>query len=187
MILQRPEDVQIILPVFHSASCCAGAVSSFLLRRIAYRAGSYAPGLQENLFHELVTYGAGSSLDAVNEWFATRKSALHELGYLIHSRRATERTPAILDWIKEGKGFRGAVLPTDYHRLHRQSADAVSHAVGLTVDRIEASSSEELVMIDPWPGTGNGTRDRTQIPATLEAAHRSCNYQAIIFFWSGWS
>ena len=55
VVLQRPEDVRYLVPVFHTWNACCGAATAYLLRRIAYRAGAYAPGLQEQLFHELNT------------------------------------------------------------------------------------------------------------------------------------
>jgi hypothetical protein len=42
-------------------------------------------------------------------------------------------------------------------------------------------------MVDPWPGTKNGAQDRGPIPAVLDSAHRDHKYNAIIFYWSGWS
>ena len=61
---------------------------------------------------------------------------------------------------------------------------AVAHAVGITVDRLDAKADEDLVMIDPWPG-GSGAPDRGTVPAALEAAHR--DRPALVYFWSGWS
>src|SRR4051794_14640647 len=55
VVLQRPEDVRFLVPVFHTHTACAGAATAYLLRRIAYRAGAYAPGIQEHMFHELNT------------------------------------------------------------------------------------------------------------------------------------
>jgi hypothetical protein len=189
VVLQRPEDLRVLLPVVHSASACAGAATAYLLRRIAYRAGAYAPGLQEHLFHELTTQRSGGSLEAVQSWFGARQGDLQQLGYRLLARRVTERTPTILDWVNEGKGFRGAMLRTNYRGLHPTSPDEISHAVGVTVDRLEATSPEELVMIDPWPGIGNGagSRDRAKVPPALEPAHRQRDYHALIVFWSGWS
>jgi hypothetical protein len=187
VVLQRPEDVRVLLPVVHSATSCAGAATAFLLRRIAYRAGAYAPGLQEHLFHELTTARAGGSLEAVQGWFGARQGDLHQLGYRLLARRVAERTPTILDWVAEGKGYRGAMLRTQYQNLHPTSPDEVSHAVGVTFDRVEPTDPEGLMMIDPWPGIGSGARDRVSVPPTLEVAHRLRDYQGLIVFWSGYS
>ena len=46
----RPEDVRVTIPVFHTYTSCPGSAAAFLLRRIAYRAGAYAPGIQEYIF-----------------------------------------------------------------------------------------------------------------------------------------
>jgi hypothetical protein len=62
----------------------------------------------------------------------------------------------------------------------------LGHAVGITIDRLDAGGDEQLVVIDPWPGT-NGARDRAKPPATLEAAHRDRNFHALVYYWVGWS
>ena len=96
--------------------------------------------------------------------------------------------------ISEGKGYRGAMLPTRYTKLHSQpgesgkeyQGDALAHAVGLTVDRLAQNRDEELVLIDPWPGC-KGAVDRDKVPPALPAAHRERGYHALAFFWTGWS
>lgn len=184
----RPEDLHVVLPVTHSSTACAGAATGFVLRRIAYRAGAYAPGIQEFLFHDLTTGRGGASLDAVSSWLVGHSGDLHAMGYRIAAQRVMgEKTDAILGWVKEGKGYRGAVLATDYKRLHPHEDGEVAHAVGVTVDRVDAKGAEGLVMIDPWPGTTNGARDRGAISPELEPAHRAHKYAALILFWSGWS
>jgi hypothetical protein len=42
-------------------------------------------------------------------------------------------------------------------------------------------------MIDPWPGVIGGAKDRDKIPPSLEAAHRDRNFQALVYYWVGWS
>jgi hypothetical protein len=185
----KPEDLRVVLPVAHSASACAGAATGFVLRRIAYRAGAYAPGIQEFLFHDLVTPSAGRTLGAVADWLGVYGDQLHAMGYRVSGRRVMgERTDAILTWVREGKGYRGAVLETSYKRMHpAEPDDDYAHAVAVTVDRVEASAAEDLVMIDPWPGTLNGAKDRGPLSPRLEPAHRSQKYAALIFYWAGWS
>ncbi|MGN6109030.1 MAG: hypothetical protein ACTHU0_28245, partial [Kofleriaceae bacterium] len=125
---------------------------------------------------------------------SNRVTALHELGYRLQCRRVATPTPAILDWVRAGRGYRGAMLPTAYIKLHPQPGaagsdirlDAVAHAVGVTIDRLDGASDEELVMIDPWPGVA-GDQDRSKVPAALEAAHRDRNFHALIYYWVGWS
>lgn len=187
VVLQRPEDLHFRLPVFHTNSACSGAVTSYLLRRIAYRAGAYAPGIQEFLFHELNTHRHGGTLESVQRWFGIRSSDLHALGYRLHCRRVNERSATILEWVTEGRGYRGAMLPTNYGKIHPTIPDEdIVHGVGITVDRLERTGPEGLVMIDAWPGN-DGSTDHGAVHKNLEVAHRDCNYHALIYYWVGWS
>jgi hypothetical protein len=194
VVLQRPEDVRYLVPVFHTWNACCGAATAYLLRRIAYRAGAYAPGLQEQLFHELNTSRDGGSIEKVQRWFNGRVDSLHQLGYRLQCRRVATPTSAILDWIKQGKGYRGAMLPTTFKKLHPQPGaagdapeDVGAHAVGVTIDRLDAKADEDLVMIDPWPGVVGGAGDRGKVSPALESAHRDMSFHALVYFWAGWS
>jgi hypothetical protein len=195
VVLQRPEDVRFLVPVFHTPTACPGAVTAYLLRRIAYRAGAYAPGIQEHIFHELHTSSEGATIERVQRWFAVRVSSLHELGYRLQCRRVATPTGAILEWIRAGRGYRGAMLPTSYKRLHPAPGsagkdvadDSVAHAVGVTIDRLEPTGDEDLVMIDPWPGVIGGARDRGTVSPAIEAAHRDRSFHALVYYWVGWS
>lgn len=195
VVLQRPEDVRFLVPVFHTPTACAGAATAYLLRRIAYRAGAYAPGIQEQIFHELHTSSEGGSIEKVQRWFAVRVSSLHELGYRLQCRRVATPTNAILEWVRAGRGYRGAMLPTSYKRLHPAPGsagkdvidDQVPHAVGVTIDRLESTADEDLVMIDPWPGVVGGATDRGKVPPTIEQAHRDRGSHALVYYWVGWS
>jgi hypothetical protein len=195
VVLQKPEDVRFLVPVFHTATACAGAVSAYVLRRIAYSAGAYAPGIQEHLFHELNTEREGGSIERVQRWFAVHVSMLHQLGYRLQSRRVATPTPALLAWVKAGKGHRGAMLPTAFKRLHPipgaagkdMTDNSVNHAVGITIDRLDAATDEELVMIDPWPGVTGGATDRGKVTPALELAHRDRGAHALVYYWVGWS
>jgi hypothetical protein len=189
VVLQRPEDLHFRLPVFHTDSACAGAVTSYLLRRIAYRAGAYAPGIQEFLFHELNTHRHGGTLESVQQWFLARSTDLYALGYKLHCRRVNNRSATILEWVAEGRGHRGAMLPTSYSKIHptRPMGDEITHAVGITMDRLVATDPENLVMIDAWPGPAESGTDRGPVSKNLDAAHRDCNYHALIYYWVGWS
>jgi hypothetical protein len=194
VVLQRPEDVRFLVPIFHTVSACPGAVTAYVLRRIAYRAGAYAPGIQEIVFHELNTARDGGTIDSVQRWFGGRVSSLHELGYRLQYRRATTPASTLVDWVKAGRGHRGAMLLTNYRKLHPAPGTAGSeagddefmHAIGLTIDRLDSKSDEELVMIDPWPGT-KGDRDRCKVSPALEQAHRDRGNQALLYYWVGWS
>jgi hypothetical protein len=195
VVLQRPEDVRFLVEVFHTPSACAGAATAYLLRRIAYRAGAYAPGIQEQIFHELNTSREGGSIEKVQHWFTGRVSSLHELGYRLQCRRVATPTGAILEWVRAGRGYRGAMLPTNFKRLHPAAGaagkdvidDAVAHAVGVTIDRLDPTSDEALVMIDPWPGVIGDARDRGPVPPVIETAHRDRNFHALVYYWVGWS
>lgn len=194
VVLQKPEEIRFLVPVFHTPTSCAGAATAYLLRRIAYRAGAYAPGIQEIVFHELNTTRDGGSIDKVQRWFTGRVSALHEIGYRLQCRRVSTPTSAIVEWVKAGRGYRGAMLPTAYKKIHPQPGaagkdigdDFVQHAVGITIDRLDQGKDEELVMIDPWPGV-LGDTDRAKVPASLEAAHKEKGFHALVFYWNGWS
>lgn len=196
VVLQKPEEIRFLVPVFHTPTACAGAATAYLLRRIAYRAGAYAPGIQEIVFHELNTSREGGNIEKVQRWFAGRVSSLHELGYRLQCRRVATPTAAILDWVKAGRGYRGAMLPTNFKKIHPQPGaagmdactdDSISHAVGVTVDRLDPKDrDEDLVMIDPWPGIVGDT-DRMKISSALEAAHRDRNFHALVYYWTGWS
>jgi len=189
VVLQNPGEYRVVIPVFHTVSACPGAATAYLLRRIAYRAGAYAPGIQEHVFFDLANFSmAGGTLDAVQRWFGARVGDLQDLGYRLNARRVAEPTPTILDWVKSGVGYRGAVMPTDYRRLHPQESEPdINHAVAVAMDRADGSTEDELIVVDPWPGTKVRGPDRTKVPTALEAAHRDFKYNAIIFYWSGWS
>jgi hypothetical protein len=193
VVLQRPEDVRFLVEVFHTPSACAGAATAYLLRRIAYRAGAYAPGIQEHMFHELNTSNEGGSIEKVHRWFNTRMTSLHELGYRLLCRRVATPTSAILDWVRAGRGYRGAMLPTSYRKLHPvtettiRDSPEMAHAVGITIDRLNPKADEDLVMIDPWPGVTIPGADRVKVSPALEAAHREKNFHALVYFWVGWS
>jgi hypothetical protein len=195
VVLQRPEDVRFLVQVFHTPSACAGAATAYLLRRIAYRAGAYAPGIQEQIFHELNTAREGGSIEKVQHWFNGRVRSLHELGYRLQCRRVATPTAAILDWVRAGRGYRGAMLPTAFRKMHPTpdpvvqdvTSDNIPHAVGITIDRLEAKADEELVVIDPWPGAPGRGGDRAKVTPALETAHRDRNYHALVYYWVGWS
>ncbi len=188
VVLQGPEDQRIRIPIVHTPTVCAGAATAYLLRRICFRAGAYAPGIQEYVFFELSNYGvAGDSIDAVQRWFGSRLPDLQELGYRLNARRVGEPTPTVLDWVKEGRGFRGAILPTNYLKIHPEETSSIDHAVAISVDRLDGGTEDELIMVDPWPGPATPEKERQKPPPILEAAHRDNKFHALIFYWAGWS
>lgn len=194
VVLQQPEDVRFLVQVFHTPTACPGAATAYLLRRIAYRAGAYAPGIQEQIFHELNTSREGATIERVHQWFNGRVSSLHELGYRLQCRRVATPTSAILDWVRAGRGYRGAMLPTTYKKLHPPVPvgnpvmdENIGHAVGITIDRLDAKADEDLVMIDPWPGMAPDARDKAKISPALESAHKDKSFHALVYYWVGWS
>jgi hypothetical protein len=198
VVLQRPEDLVFSVPVFHTVNACCGAATAYLLRRIAYRAGAYAPGIQEHIFHELNTSREGGTIEKVQRWFSSRTHNLAELGYRLQCRRVAVPTAALLEWVRQGKGYRGAMLPTSFKRLHPGDKaagrdapdDAVGyHAIGVTMEQFDpkARGPEELVMADPWPGVDGKAEDRAKVTPLVELAHKDRGLHALMFFWTGWS
>lgn len=187
VVLQRLRSGHAAIPVHETPTACAGAVASYVLRRIAYRAGAYAPGLDEAIFLELHATEHGHVVDDVERWFAARSVALDELGYPLRCQRVAWSLPELAMWIEQGIGHRGAVLATSYARLHPHRAGAeagevIAHATGLTWEECEAGRESELVMIDPWSRAGS-TRGRAH--AALELACR--DRAALLLHWRGWT
>jgi len=194
VVLQGPEDIRFLVPIFHTSNACCGAATAYLLRRIAYRAGAYAPGIQDFMFHELNTSREGGTIEKVQRWFSSRVTNLHELGYRLQYRRVATPTGALVDWVRAGAGYRGAMLPTNFQKIHPEPDAAgkdvlesgVQHAVGITIDRLDPKAEEDLVMIDPFPGV-KGASERAKLHPMLESAHRDRNFHGLIYYWVGWS
>ena len=182
--------MRIAIPVFETPTACAGAAAAYVLRRVAYRAGAYAPGIHEAIFDELHTPRAGAALDDVQRWFADRVAALGDLGYRLQCRRVAEPTALLLAWVQAGCGYRGAVLATRYETLHPtraasvQAGQAIAHAVGVANQGREAGGDGSLVMIDPWSRTDER---RGPIHPELATAHGEREHDALAIYWVGWS
>ncbi|HEY4176003.1 MAG TPA: hypothetical protein VGM90_04200 [Kofleriaceae bacterium] len=172
---------QPVADLFHTPITCAGAASSYVLRKIAYRAGIHVPAGQSTVFDELNYVAHGATLVRVQHWFDRRSAALYLMGYRLRCQFVTAPTRDVVSWVKHGRGYRGAMLPTMF-----SGQQSTSHAVGIVIDRVDDTSTDDLVMIDPSPGTG-GTSERGPIPSTLGDAHRERNHQALMFAWTGWS
>jgi hypothetical protein len=188
VVLQSPDDVRVRVPVFHTETACPGAVTAYLLRRIAYRAGAYAPGIQEMLFHDLTTPRSGAWLSRVQGWMGAQVDSFHRLGYRVYFKFNTEKTDVLAGWVREGRGHRGVMMATSYHVLHPgpgHAARTIEHAVGLAYDRMPNGREDELVMIDPWPGANKP--DTVPLPADLDVARREKKFNALAFYWVGWS
>ena len=187
VVLQSPDDVRVTVPVFHTEGACAGAVTGYMMRRIAYRAGAYAPGIQEAMFHDLTTNRSGYDLARVQNWLAATSDSFQKFGYRVYWKWTTEKSEVLAKWVRDGKGHRGVTLATTYEVLHPDlpGYKGMQHAVGLAYDRLTAKSDEELVLVDPWPGVGRP--DRLPVPANLDAARRDRNFSALKLYWIGWS
>src|SRR5262245_33872698 len=104
VVLQSADDVRVRVPVFHTETACPGAVTAYLLRRLAHRAGAYAPGIQERLFHDLTSLRNGVALARVQGWMTGHVDAFHKLGYRIYFRWCTEKTEPLGAWVRDGRG-----------------------------------------------------------------------------------
>jgi len=171
VVLQRPDDVRIAISVFATRTVCTGASASYVLKRIAYRAGAYAPGIHESILHELHEPRHGSTPDETERWLHGRLAALRELGYRFEARRVTSPTEALVDWVEHGGGFRGVVLAARELR-----------AVGLTFEGREAGGDGALVLVDPSSRDGVA-RTRVERGAVTR---RDRIHDALMLHWLGW-
>ena len=147
VVLQRPEDLLFLVPVFHTPNACSGAATAYLLRRIAYRAGAYAPGIQEHIFHELNTSREGGTIEQRAALVRlARVQSLHELGYRLQCRRVAMPTPALLEWVRSRPRLSRRDAADELHQAPPRARrggqgcppdDTVGHAVGVTIDRLE--------------------------------------------------
>jgi hypothetical protein len=181
----RPASVRAAMPVHETPTACAGAVASYVLRRIAYRAGAYAPGIDDATFFELHATGHGRTHGTVERWFLARSPELDALGYRLHCRRVSWALPELAHWVLQGRGYRGAVLATSYARLHpgkpgRDASNAIAHAVGLTSEPRQLDGDDALVMIDPW-----SRATKSHVHPSLELAH--CDRVTLLCHWRGWA
>jgi hypothetical protein len=185
-------NAKLVIPIESARSSCAGAVAAFLMRRLAARAGAYAPGIQEHLFFQVSQRPLGVSLDSVEGWMRSRGGTLTELGYYLLARRTAAPTADLADWIKEGKGYRAAVLSVDGRRLYNGVTKSEGDAVGLALYDATSGISDEdrpldvtdtsLVMIDPFPGVPRFLMP----PRTLDLAHGAHKYATLLLYWTGY-
>ena len=180
------------IPFAHSQDACAGAVTAHLMRRIAFRAGSYAPGIHETIFSELNSSRTGGSVHAVQRWLDGGLPRCHALGYRVMAKWCAEATEPVAEWVAEGDGHRAAVLPTSVRLLYPKSADALAgiggfdHAVGLAFDRPSSlRETGEVVMLEPWPLAGG--IESGPMPSTLNLARRDHKFSTLLLYWIGWS
>jgi hypothetical protein len=181
--MSQAADVTFDIQVESTRTACAGAAAAYLLRRMAARAGCYAPGIQEHIFRSLEIDRHGGSIEAVQRWFASNNDELARQGYRVMARRVAFRTPGICDWVAAGGGFRGAVLPVDGKRLRPEIDFGGPHAVALTMEPKNGAGRDDLVLVDPWPGVER----RSAPPPALEGAHRLRNFASLVLYWAGYS
>ncbi|ACY15663.1 hypothetical protein [Haliangium ochraceum] len=162
-----------------------------MLRRLAARAGAYAPGIQEHFFWQVSRRPPGATLSSVESWVRTQGRELTELGYYLLAKRSAVPTDAVLGWVEAGRGFRGAILAVDGRKLYDDGKRSEGDAVGLTVHDATSGIAEDsipadvddpgVVMLDPWPHV-----DRfISPPERLDLAHRAHKYAALLVYWSG--
>jgi len=178
-VAAAPEMSPTTIPIDTTSESCAGAAASYLLRSIALCAGRFAPGIQERVFIHLPTRSYGSSLGAVERWFGEHEAELTRLGYRFGMRRVAFPTPALIEWVVRGQGFRGVVLHTDGGRLHPGHRVGDRHAVAV----IAGARRSKPLVIDPVPAAENPGKPSP----LLERAHRACQFGALALFWYGWS
>jgi hypothetical protein len=178
------ENAKLVIAVEPTRSACAGSAAVYLMRRIAARAGAYAPGIQERMFYDLQRDRNGRNVDVVGQWFTSNQAELSRLGYRFLYRRVAFRTEGICKWVLGGDGFRGAVLPTSGHRLHPELKMDGHHAVALIPSAPNGKPTNKLFMVDPWPGVDPS---EVEPPEVLELAHRDKKYAAFVVYWSGYS
>ena len=111
-------NAKLVIPIESTRSSCAGTVAAFIMRRLASRAGAYAPGIQEHLFYQVSQRPLGISLESVEGWLRSKSGTLTDLGYYIYARRIAAPTPDLAEWIQDGKGYRAAILSVDGRRLY---------------------------------------------------------------------
>ena len=180
---------KLVIKLDTSRDHCAGAASVFLMRRLAARAGCYAPGIQEHLFYEMIQGSYGFSLKQVDDWIRLHRGDLVALGYNFLARLGGEQTSDVQAWVADGRGFRGAVLGTNRETLYgEQLVGSTYHSVALTYNDPTSGIPDEalgnsVVMVDPWP---HDSIKFLKPPTTLDRAHRDQNYTTLLLFWAGY-
>lgn len=180
--MEDKDQAKLVIEIEPTREACAGAAAAYLIRKIAARAGSYAPGIEERMFSELER--RADNLNFVEGWFLNNQDMLAYLGYRFLVRRVAFRTEGIVNWVKAGDGFRGALLPTMGEVLHADQALGYHHAIALIQGSTGGGSSTKngVVMVDPWPGSGV-----QPVPADLDNARRIPKWAGLLIYWSGHS
>lgn len=179
--MEDKDQAKLVIEVEPTREACAGAAAAYLIRTIAARAGSYAPGIEERMFSELER--RADNLNFVEGWFLNNQDYLAYLGYRFLVRRVAFRTEGIVNWVKAGDGYRGALLPTMGELLHPEQEPTTQHAIALIQGSTGGGNKRNgVVMVDPWPGAGI-----TAVPPDLDNARRIPKWAGLLIYWSGHS
>lgn len=139
------------------------------------------------MFYYLTGDAAGRDIPHVAGYFFRYRDELSQRGFRIVVRQVAFQTQWILDWVRRGNGFRGAVVATDRNLLFPQPRPEPiqnQHAVALTlVERGRIRTKPTLVVTDPWPQSGFDDEP----PASLYRAHEAKKFASLVMHWSGWS
>jgi hypothetical protein len=174
-------EAKLVIEVEPTRETCAGSAAAYLIRTIAARAGSYAPGIEERMFSEMER--RADNLNFVEGWFVNNQDMLSYLGYRFLVRRVAFRTDGIVNWVKAGDGFRGALLPTMSTVLHPEHEPVAEHAVALIPGSVGGGSGRNgVVMVDPWPGAGI-----MAVPPDLDHARVVPKWAGLLIYWAGHS
>ena len=171
-----------------SSGSPAGAEAAYILRRLAARAGAYAPGIQESLFYAIAQNYQGSSLPRVEQWLSANSKQFAHLGYNIVAKLDATPCDKLKTWVDQGMGFRAAVLTVDGRTLYKNSSLPSVHAVALvrhdeTSGIVDDELEHGVVMVDAMVG-----RQRfSAVPSTLAHAHYQRKCQTLRMFWAGYS
>ena len=123
VVMQRPEDLHLLVPVFHT-------VERVLRRRDG------VPAAPDRVSRRRVR-ARHSRADLPRAQHVARRRLDREGAALVHRARhdpdassaigcsagaSRSRPPALLDWVRQGRGYRGAMLPTNFKRMHPRPA-----------------------------------------------------------------
>lgn len=166
----------------------AGAEAAYILRRLAARAGAYAPGIQESLFYAIGQNNKGATLTLVGEWLRKNSRQLAQLGYHIVHRLEAVRSGELIKWVEAGEGYRAALLGVDAVKLYGDKSLSVSHAVALIRhDETSGIADDDLphgvVMVDA--GIGRPRFSKVPDISKLTRAHLQHKHQTILMYWTG--
>ncbi len=156
VVLQRPEDLQLPgFPYFHDAS----SATACLLRRIVYRVPARTPRSRSTSSTSCTPERGRHDRARPALVRGPRVPAARAgLPAAVPPRRHADQRDPRVGPRRPGLPRRDAAdelqaAPSDAGAAGKDVADdSLGHAVSVTIDRLEPTSEEDLVMIDPWPG-----------------------------------